>query len=257
MALQRNQRRGQLVAKVSDKAKARMYEQQIALLDMIVDLLKQDAATLGKYVDSTLPDYTVIEGEITARNTSNIAIHYMRDFRDCVYSGITPSAAILTSIAEFFDRYLSDESGLLSLDESFKLTHKARIGSPLKQERWLQNKMLVLLAMWLHIKLAKLKGTRLSIENAAGKVIEEWELEADAEALKKSYSQFELDKHNEGGYYPATPEVIRDLEKGLEDAKRCYLSGEILEGNVAFKAFASKSNLEALLRTLIQNLGNK
>lgn len=214
MVLPHNLLRRQPVAKVSNKAKAKLYEQQISLLDMIVDSLGNDAVAWGKYVDSTLPDCTVIDGEVKAKVTSNIAIHYMRYFRDSVFSGVTPSTAVLTPIAEFFDRYLSDNSGLLTLDESFQLTHKARVGNPLKQEKWLQNKMLILLAMWLQRKLASLKGQKLSIENAAGKVIEEWGLEADAEALKKAYIQFEGDKHNEGGYYPATPEVILDLEKG-------------------------------------------
>ena len=245
------------MAKVSDKAKSKLYEQQIMLLGMIVESHTQDTVTWKKYVDSTLPHLTVTDGEVSAKTTDNITIHYMRYFRDCVYAGITPSAAILTSIAESFDRYLSDDSGLLTLDEGFKLIHKARLGNPLKQERWLQNKVIVLLAMWLQRKLATLRGQKLSIENAAGRIIEEWNLEVDAEALKKSYIHFELDRHNENDYYPATPEVISDLEKGLEDAKKLYLSGEILVGKAAFKQFSSKSNLEALLKLLIQQLGNK
>jgi hypothetical protein len=245
------------MAEISNEAKIELYKQQIALLEMIVNVTKEQPTVWGKYVDSVLPYATITDGEFEVRDETNIAIRYMRYFRDSVFSGVTPSVEILASIAEFFDKYLNDDSGMLTLDESFKLRHKARIGNPIKQKKWLQNKATILMAMWLQRKLATLRGQKLSIENAAGKIIEEWDLEADAEALKKEYTKSEIDKIHENDYYPARPEVILDLEKGLEGMKKIYLSGKIIEGKTTFKIFTNKSTLEALLRDLIEYLGKK
>lgn len=241
---------------VSNDAKIKLYEQQIALLDVIADATSEHQTAWEQYVDSTFPNLTITEGKIEVLPSTNVALTHMRHFRDSVFSGVTPSAEVLALVAASFDKYLNDFSGTLTLDESFSLSHKSRVGSPLKQEKWLHKKITILLAMWLERKLAELNGYKLSIENAAAKITEDWGLDADPESLKKEYIRYKLDQQNEG-YFPAIPEVFKDLEKGLRDAKAIYYSDELLQPKSVFSIFSDTNTLRKILEDFKANLGKK
>ncbi len=241
----------------SDKAKANLFRQQIILLDMVEELTKGDDAGWESYFHSVAPEFLLLEEKPGKKATRNLSITFMRYFRDSVCSGATPSAAVLIHVAECFDKYLNDDSGMLSLDEAFKLSHRPRLGNPIKQEQWLQNKMTILLAMWLQRKINELKGNKLSIENAAGIIIDKWNLDEDAESLKKAYIKSKIDKEYEGRYYPPTSEVIRDLENAFEDATLLHISGIIPKSKSVLNRMESKNGLKVYLSSCIEQLGNK
>jgi hypothetical protein len=236
------------MAKVPDNAKTALLEQQISLLDMIVEENPEGSIEWKKYVESAFPEFFIIDGKAKKEDQTNISLKYMRCFRDSVFSGITPSATILAHIAEAFDKYLN--SGLdLELEQCFSLSSKPNIGSPIAQEYWVHDKATVLFAMKIKRKIAKLKEQRLSIENAAASVIEDWNLEADAEALKKYYISNGIDKQT----WPTLPETVFDLEKAYYLAAVMYAAREKLPD----LSIPDKKAFESFLKNALEKLGNK
>lgn len=245
-------------SEISEKAIVSLLKQQIALLDAIEQSALLSDADWRDYSYSTFPHAHVTEERKVEQKTSyNLAIDFMKQYRDSVFLGITPSAMILMRIAEYFDRYLSDDSGKLSLDEAFKLKHRPKIGSPIKQKKWLLNKASIATGMWIQKTISKLKGDEISILEAAGIIINKWNLPADEESLKKEYKNLGTAKLAKRGLYSSVEEEIKDLEEAFESLTHVYKSGIIPKEETAPDKLRTKNALKEVFTSYIEQLGKK
>jgi len=110
----------------------------------------------------------------------------IRAFTQCVYSGTTPSAQILSIVAERFNLYL-EGNGNRTLDQACNLAPKQRIGHPIIARNKNARLNQLCTEMWGLRELASRNGERLSIERAAAKVIERFDLKESEDTLKKFY----------------------------------------------------------------------
>jgi hypothetical protein len=124
---------------------------------------------------------------------SNDTIGVIRQFSLLVDNGITPPAHILVAVAKGFREYLKSES-LASLDVAFHLKPKQRVGHPLKHRKERETRARILYQIWCLRREAKSNGEKLSIENAAGKIINLLErTDLTEDGLKKDYIAMDID----------------------------------------------------------------
>jgi hypothetical protein len=81
----------------------------------------------------------------------------------------------------------------MSIDECFNLRPKVGVGHPIKYRANQAKKRRLTYKMWLIRKEAIKNGKRISIENAAFKVIEEFDLKLKTDALEKQYKKQKAD----------------------------------------------------------------
>jgi hypothetical protein len=244
------------MAEVSDKAKTKLLKQQMGLLDTIEESTRGDDVKWKEYFYSVAPELGFYKGHIEKNTLDNSSADFIKMFRDCIFLGLTPPAMALVRIAEAFDSYLKDAS-TLSLDEAFRLKGKPRIGHPLKVKKHDQQKASMFFAISI---LRKLKN--LSIMDAAGELINLWDIEAEDEALKKDYIKFIKNSKKQGlNTYEydgviLTPELKEALESILSHAYTIYKSG-IPQPELGIEREDGKEHLREHLISRIEKLGNK
>ena len=242
--------------KVSNKAKASLIEQQLSLVDVVDKLTNENDSLWESYRLSSNDEYWEDERWIKKESKENIAADHIKVISDMVFAGITPPADVLIPIAEYFAKYRAPSS-TMTLDECFKLKHKPKIGNPIKQQEWIENKAAVLMAIGVLRKIFELKGKKLSIENAATMVIEKWNLEADAEALKKGYIKLGVD--NSFGDHDFTPikDALADMERVFEALTNMYLHKIPLKRELLWTRKATRDVLIKHLAEAADRLGEK
>jgi hypothetical protein len=120
------------------------------------------------------------------------AIEVFMHFVSLVSEGVTPPAIVLAAVAKGFRTYLTD--GNMSIDECFNLKPKQGVGHPIKYRAEQAKKRQLTYKMWLIRKESIKKGKKISIENAAAKVIDEYSLKLQTDALKKQYTNQNADE---------------------------------------------------------------
>ncbi len=120
------------------------------------------------------------------------SIDAIRTYVACVSKGITPPAATLSSIGASLQRYL-ESAGRISLDDAFRLRRKQRSGHRLTQKLEYERRSEFAYAMWHLREKAKSQNKPISIETAAGQVIEYLGLQLTEETLKKHYIAIDAD----------------------------------------------------------------
>lgn len=233
---------------VSDEAKISLYMQQGTLIDVIDSMLTKSGWL--DYFYSTVSEFNPYQTQ--PQDYENAALDLMKVFRDSIFLGVTPPAVILIYLAQFFDRYLKD-SGTLSLDEAFKLKGRNKIGHPLKIRQQEQHEAAIFFGITI---LRKLKS--LSIEAAAGEIIDSWGIEAHETVLKKKYIKFRKNSEKSGNSLEwsgeLTPELIEYLELMLAHAFTIYTSG-IPKAEMSIDREIGKQHLKEHLVSCIEKLG--
>ncbi len=124
----------------------------------------------------------------------NDAIDIIRQFFLCVNKGITPPAHILAVVASGFEKYISAPEAM-SLDSALNLKPKQRVGHPLTHRKEKEYRGRICYQMWCLRYDAELKGETLSIEKAAGKVINQLgSTTLTEDILKKDYINLKADE---------------------------------------------------------------
>lgn len=141
-----------------------------------------------KTADNALKAQSLISSHVTLDDSIDAIRHYVV----CVTKGITPAAAILAHIGVSLRRYL-DAEGALSLDQAFGLENRQRVGHPLPRRIESDRRSQAAYAMWQLRDEAAAKGESLSIEAAAGQVINALGLTLSEETLRKHYSTIDAD----------------------------------------------------------------
>jgi len=122
------------------------------------------------------------------------AIDIIRQFFLCVNKGVTPPAHILAVVANGFEKYLSAAEAI-TLDSALNLKPKQRVGHPLTHRKEREERGRICYQMWCLRHDAKLKGETLSIENAAGQVINQLgSTTLTEDMLKKDYINIKADE---------------------------------------------------------------
>lgn len=122
--------------------------------------------------------------------------------------GITPPPNILVSVAAGIREYLN-AAGKVSLDESFRLKPKQRVGHPLTHRAEKERKAQIAYVMWCLRREAMLRGDRLSIEDAASEAINRFNLPYQEDVLKKNYIELNAEE-----VFSQAAEVIDDFRSG-------------------------------------------
>jgi hypothetical protein len=120
------------------------------------------------------------------------SIDVMRQFVSLVDKGITPNALILAAVAKGFRDYLSD--GANTLDFSFNLKTKQRVGHPLKHRAERELKGRIAYLIWSMREDAKSRGDSISVETAAGVLINELDLPFTEETLTREYGAMKAEE---------------------------------------------------------------
>lgn len=123
---------------------------------------------------------------------TNDSIDVIRQFTLLVEKGITPPASILNTLAIHFRHYLAAEPHI-SLDVAFNLKPKQSVGHPLDHRSATEERGRVIYFMWCLRHQAKLNNEKLSIEKAAGKAVNEFNLVASEDVLVKNYVDMKAD----------------------------------------------------------------
>lgn len=122
------------------------------------------------------------------------SIDVIRQFTLCIKQGVTPPAKLLIAVANRFDKYLNAKPAE-SLDTSFDLRPKQRVGHPLKHRATKEERGRIVYFMYCLRRSEKLNGNDLSIENAAGRAINQLGLlDLTEDALKKDYLTMNADE---------------------------------------------------------------
>ena len=150
-------------------------------------------------------DEDLVQVALAENVKTDDAIDVIRQFTLLVKAGITPPPNILVAVALSFGKYIS-ASGELSLDVAFNLKPKQRVGHPLTHRKEKEERGRICYLMWCLRHSAKLNGETLSIEDAAGKVINQLDqTELSEDVLKKDYIKIRADEIFDG--------VIKILEE--------------------------------------------
>lgn len=113
-------------------------------------------------------------------------IDLIRQFQLMTFLGLTPKTNLLVGVATCFKKYI-DSEGKMSLDEAFGLKPKRKTGHPLKDRLKKESNGRLFYMMWCTRAQTRKDGHVLSIEDAAGAVIDALNLKIDSETLKKYY----------------------------------------------------------------------
>jgi len=150
---------------------------------------------------------------IFAENAGNNPLDVIQAFTNCIFNGVTPPPNILTQIAENFAAYLDAETN--TLDYSFDLSPIQKSGHPIKHRKERSGRGNLLFAMWVERKRAKEEGKRLSVDDAAEKVLSSVDnVEITFEALAKDYYSSKCDEIFEQFF-----KAIIDLNSSIETLK--------------------------------------
>lgn len=165
-------------ASIRDEAKSLLTQQQT-----ILDVHRFNHARSDEQMWARIREMTASDSE---------PISFVTAFRDCVYAGLTPNANVLAMVAKSFDRYLR-ANGNLSLDAAFSLKSIQRVGHPITKARRDARNAQVNWMVFKKRREAEARGAPISIERAAGEVINELNLSDTEEAIAKRYgdSKFE------------------------------------------------------------------
>ena len=121
------------------------------------------------------------------------ALDQLEAFRALIYEGLIPPPSILIPIAEALDDHFK-ANGALSLDAAFELKPKQKLGHPISAKENKTERGRIHNDMWLIRKSEQLVGRTVSIEEAAGRVINNRNLAISEDALKKSYINSDVDR---------------------------------------------------------------
>lgn len=135
-------------------------------------------------------------------------IGVIRQFVALIDLGITPPPNILVPVAAGFRAYLN-AAGKMSLDESFRLKPKQRVGHPLMHRTEKEKKAQAAYVMWCLRREATLRGDRLSIEDAASEAINRFDLPYQEDVLKKNYIELNAEE-----VFSQAAEAIDDFRSG-------------------------------------------
>jgi hypothetical protein len=130
---------------------------------------------------------------LAERTNPDDLIDVIRQFVALVDKGITPPAIILAAAAKGFREYIH-AAGNKTLDVAFNLKSKQGVGHPLVHRAFREKRARIVYLMWSMRHAATLEGGLLSIEDAAGEVINKLGLDLDEDALKKSYIEMKADE---------------------------------------------------------------
>ena len=120
------------------------------------------------------------------------SIDVIRQFVALIDQGITPNAIVLAAVSNSFKKYISTENK--TLDDCFNLKKKQSVGHPLKHRKEKEQRGRILFLIWCIRDDAKNRGETISIESAAGQVINELNLDDNEGALAKEYSAKKIDQ---------------------------------------------------------------
>lgn len=153
-------------------------------------------------------DDDLVQMAFAENQEANDAIGVIRQFVALVDTGITPPPHILAAVSSRFRGY-KEANGGLSLDEAFGLSRKQRIGHPLKHRAEVEKRGKIIHLMWILRQEKMLSGNDISIEDAAGEIINLYGLDLSEDTLKKAYIKKNADKIF-GDFYATLRDVFSD-----------------------------------------------
>jgi hypothetical protein len=124
------------------------------------------------------------------------AIDVIRQYTLLVEKGVTPPPHILIAIAKAFGKYIRQKPRE-SLDVVFNLKRKQRVGHPLDHRATREERGRFAYLMWSMRQEARQNGDTISIEEAAGEIINRLNLESRGisdDSLKKDYIALKADE---------------------------------------------------------------
>ncbi len=139
----------------------------------------------------------------------------IQSFTQLIKNGITPPSNVLLILAERFADYLERET--ISLDEAFCLKKKQRVGHPIKHQKAQQKRKHLLYAIWCLRKQNQNKGVALSIEDAAGEIINRLGADVEQEMLKTEYIRAKTQDILDGAYNALPDEVKASMVQNVPD----------------------------------------
>jgi hypothetical protein len=110
----------------------------------------------------------------------------LRAFARCVFSGTTPPTYALILVAESIGRYF-DARGETTLDQAFNLAPVQKAGHPITARQRRAKLDRLCFQMWQLRKASERSGKRLSIEAAAGEIVNRYDLTESEDTLKSHY----------------------------------------------------------------------
>ena len=156
-------------------------------------LLEQSWVEASRSVFGVRPIDDYLQLAFAENVNTDDSIDIIRQFTLLVEKGITPPAVILSAIASSFRVYMQQDP-FDSLDYAFNLKRKQSVGHPLKHRSSKEKRGRIVYLIWCLRHKAKLENKILSIENAAGELINQMNLDLTEDALKKDYITMNADE---------------------------------------------------------------
>lgn len=186
--------------------------QSLELEETWLDKRPKDASEISRFMHVEMAK--LADGNLEA----------IQSFVQLIKMGITPPSNVLLILAEGFADYLERET--ISLDEAFDLKKKQRVGHPIKHQRAQHERRHLLYAMWCLRKQNQNKGVALSIEDAAGEIINRLGADVEQEMLKTEYIRAKTQDILDGAYNALPDEVkatmIQNIPDPFDESKTDY-----------------------------------
>lgn len=177
-----------------------------------IEKLRAEEARIRELESPQSEGLRLIEGHLRRFPLAESPLEIIESFVSPIMNGHIPSTDNLVFVADGFLKYLG-AAGAISLDEAFGLNPRQSSGNP-SRRRVKDNKRAFLhLAMWKLRAAAQADGQPISIESAAGEVINRFDSfarEFGQDGLAKSYSKMRVQER-----FDARERDSRDLVEKL------------------------------------------